>query len=113
MERYDISKLVESYAGNEDLLDEILTIFASESPPKLRSLQQAVEAAEYKAAIPIAHSFANTTGALQAAESAGAAHRLEAALRAGDGDRAREECAALVKGVEEVLRAVGVYRESA
>jgi two-component system sensor histidine kinase/response regulator len=71
------AETLDRLGGDEELLEELIQIFASESPKLLEKLQQAILTADAEAVMRGAHSIKGELSCLGAVVAAAAAQKLE------------------------------------
>ena len=79
----DLDALLESVAGDCDLLDELAATFISEVPAWIAALQAALERGDAAAVFRVAHGVTGAVGYFRAARVRQIAAALEAMGRAG------------------------------
>ncbi len=72
--------------GGDELIRELMTVFAERTPERLRSARQAVAAGDLAGAAAAVHSLRSAAGTVGAQRLAALAGELERAARGGGGD---------------------------
>jgi CheY-like chemotaxis protein len=91
--------LSHAFAGNAALLADVIDAFASETPPALAAMREAVAQGDLTMLARAAHKMKGTVGVFTTGPALAAAVELEAAARAGDPVHAREALALFEKGI--------------
>jgi HPt (histidine-containing phosphotransfer) domain-containing protein len=91
--------LSHAFAGNVQLLADVIDAFTTETPPALVTMRKAVEQGDLTALARAAHKMKGTVGVFTTGPALAAAVELEAAARAGDIDHAREALGLFEKGI--------------
>lgn len=109
---YNIDDFVAVYAGDPDIIQEIIDIFLEEAPERLTALQQACESGSYEGVDRTAHSLANTSGTLKAEETLELSRAVESAVRSGKESELETLLPQLIDSLGEVITKVQRYRDS-
>ena len=102
----DRADALDRVGGDLALLHELVTLFLEACPRHLADLQGAQKQRDDPTLERVAHMLKGSAGALGARAVQGAAERLEAALRAGDGAHVPEAGAALIEALQRVQPAL-------
>jgi len=99
-----LSGLREAFFGSEDILRQMLTLFAAQAGERLGQLQTHLAAGDVAQARVALHSLVNICGAVRAFGMSDRAKELGVSLRAGDLEGARLGSLELLREGELVLR---------
>ncbi len=103
----DLDALIESVAGDRELLDEVAATFISEAPGWIASLRAALAQGDAGAVYRVAHGVAGAVGYFRATQVRQLAAALEAMGRAGQLEGAPAALDQLEAGLLELKRFVG------
>lgn len=109
---YNIDDFIEVYAGDNEIIREIIDIFLEEAPQRLHSLQQADASGVYEGVDRVAHSLANTSGTLRAEETLDLSRAVEGAVRSGNQGEVASLLPQLIESLSGVIAAVDSYRQT-
>ncbi|HKW95688.1 MAG TPA: Hpt domain-containing protein [Methylomirabilota bacterium] len=104
---FDLDALLESVAGDCDLLDELAATFISEAPGWIASLRAALERGDAATVFRVAHGVTGAVGYFRAAEVRQLAATLEAMGRAGQLEGAPAALDQLEAALLELKRLLG------
>ena len=115
--RFSLAPMFERYQDSADILTQVLELFVTETPDRLRRIIEAAgmspnaEAGgtapvEFDTVSKLAHKLANTTGTLGGEEALEVARNLETAARAADTAETRRLVKKLIPPVEEMVGVV-------
>ena len=107
---YDFQALVDAYSDSPDILGEILSIFAEETPERLASLKAAAAAKDFATVRKVAHGLANTTGTLKADQALRIAREIETEAREEKSESLEALVRHLESEIETVLSQISAYR---
>jgi HPt (histidine-containing phosphotransfer) domain-containing protein len=93
-------------AGDEELLAQIIEIFAAETPALLESIVRLINNGDHEGAFRAAHTLKGSSANLSAKRASTAAHEVELAARGGDLVAARARLTTLQQAVNELLAAL-------
>ncbi len=102
---FNKAEALERAAGDEELLEELITLYLEDSVGMVDTMRDALERGDMEAVAGTAHTLKGSSANLSAKEVQEAAHRLEAAAKNGDSADARvafkalEDCLANVLAV--------------
>lgn len=94
--------------GGEELVRELMGVFAELAPERLRLVQSSFGAGDLEATAAALHSLRSASGTVGARRLADLAGRLERAARSGDGDQLAGGLEKLMREAEEALRAAAL-----
>lgn len=103
---FDVVVLEREYADAPDILTEIFTIFAEETPERLEMLRSGMKEGDLARVKKAAHSLANTSGTLRADRALMLARATEAAAREEDLPRATAHAERLVEEASQILEQI-------
>jgi HPt (histidine-containing phosphotransfer) domain-containing protein len=109
---FNISAIEAQYADAPEILEEIFSIFESETPERLENLETGAEAGNPKQVQKAAHSLANTSGTLMADRALKLARATEAAAREGELAAMRERAKLLAEEVRGILAQIESRKSS-
>lgn len=103
---FDVSALEQEYADAPDILTEIFTIFAEETPERLEMLRSGIRESDAARVKKAAHSLANTSGTLRAERALWLARSTEAAAREEDTAAMTEHAERLIEEASQILEQI-------
>ncbi len=109
---YNIDDFVAVYAGDAEIIQEIIDIFLEEAPERLTALQTALASGSYDGVDRVAHSLANTSGTLKAELTLELSRAVENAVRTGNEHELDALLPQLIDSLSEVITKVREYRDS-
>ncbi|TVR92741.1 MAG: Hpt domain-containing protein [Spirochaetaceae bacterium] len=112
LSEYNIEDFVAVYAGDTDIIQEIIDIFLEEAPERLKALQSAFETGSYDGVDRVAHSLANTSGTLKAEVTLDLSRAVENAVRSGNEGEVATLLPQLIESLTEVIAKVREYRDA-
>jgi two-component system sensor histidine kinase/response regulator len=104
----DAAALLANFAGENELLREIVDLFLQECPERLAAMWRALAAGDRPALRLVAHSFKGSLDTLGARRAAAAAAVLERTARTGDLEVAADACAMLEEEIAHAAPALAV-----
>jgi HPt (histidine-containing phosphotransfer) domain-containing protein len=104
--RFTLQELEALYAGDEEGLTEILSLFVQDAPERLDALRSGLESGDIPRAAESAHGIANLLGAVRNHSGVEAARETERSLNVQNLSEARGSAARCEKAVEAVLERI-------
>jgi HPt (histidine-containing phosphotransfer) domain-containing protein len=80
----DLSRMMDRFDHDWDLLREVMSVFASEAPERRRRITEALDGGDMEQLVRLAHSLKGVCGTIHAEPLRELSLRVEMAARAGD-----------------------------
>jgi two-component system sensor histidine kinase/response regulator len=106
----DLATALDHTGGDRELLDELLTVFAQDTPGRMDAIRRAIDRGDAPEVMREAHTLKGSLRLFGAVTAAGVAQDLEALARAGDMNGARDMAAALDRQLEHILQSMMASR---
>jgi two-component system, sensor histidine kinase and response regulator len=113
VEVFDYESAMAMIDGDQELFQELVTLFMSESAELLDQIHAAIAQREPKALERAAHSLKGSVGAFRAEPAARIAQRLEDQARRGSFEEVETVCETLVAEIDRLKQALGERQKEA